>query len=193
VVSRVRGLVGPILGSAVFFCLAPAVVAGIVPGLLAGWHIRPAFLGLSALRVVGVVLMVAGGLSLLDSFARFALQGRGTPAPIAPTATLVVSGQYRYVRNPMYIAVVTTILGQALLFGSTRVLGYGASVWCAFHVFVLAYEEPTLRGQFGQAYAAYQAGVRRWWPRVTPWTADRPGRNGHGAAEQADATGKARL
>jgi protein-S-isoprenylcysteine O-methyltransferase Ste14 len=192
VVNRVRGLVGPVLGSAVFFCLAPGVVAGIVPGLLASWHIRPAFLGLGALRVVGVVLMVSGGLSLLDSFARFALQGRGTPAPIAPTAALVVSGQYRYVRNPMYVAVVTTILGQALLFGSTRVLGYGALVWCAFHVFVLAYEEPTLRGQFGEAYAVYQAGVRRWWPRVTPWTVDRPERKSRGAAEQGDEPDEAR-
>jgi len=150
------------------------VVAGIVPGALARWHIQPAFLGLGAFRVVGVVLIVAGGLSLLDCFARFAFQGRGTPAPIAPTATLVVSGQYRYVRNPMYVAVVAAILGQALLFGSTRVLGYAGLVWCAFHLFVLAYEEPTLRGQFSQAYSAYQVGVRRWWPRVTPWNpADR--------------------
>jgi protein-S-isoprenylcysteine O-methyltransferase Ste14 len=169
VASDVRGLLGPIVGSAVFFFVAPGVVAGIVPGTLANWHIGPAFLGLGAVRVVGVMLTVAGGLSLLDSFARFALQGRGTPAPVAPTATLVVSGQYRYVRNPMYVAVVTAILGQALLFGSTRVLGYAALMWFVFHAFVLAYEEPTLRGQFGEAYAAYQAGVRRWWPRLTPW------------------------
>jgi len=169
-------LLGSVLGSAVFFCLAPGVVAGIVPGALASWHIQPAFLGLGAFRVVGVVLIVAGGLGLLDCFARFALQGRGTPVPIAPTATLVVSGQYRFVRNPMYVAVVAAIFGQALLFGSTRGLGYAALAWCAFHVFVLAYEEPTLHGQFGQAYAAYQAGVRRWWPRVTPWSpADRRG------------------
>jgi len=187
VVSRVRGLVGPIIGSALFFCLAPGLVAGIVPGTLASWHIKPAFLGLSVVRVVGVVLIVGGGLGLLDCFARFALQGRGTPAPIAPTATLVVSGQYRYVRNPMYVAVVAAILGQALLFGSIRVLGYAVLVWCAFHLFVLAYEEPTLHGQFGEAYAAYQVGVRRWWPRVTPWSpADRPEHKSRGAAEQGD-------
>jgi protein-S-isoprenylcysteine O-methyltransferase Ste14 len=170
VASTVRGRLGPVLGSAVFFCLAPGVVAGFVPGALARWHIQAAFLGLGAFRVVGGVLIVAGGLSLLDCFARFAFQGRGTPAPIAPTATLIVSGQYRYVRNPMYVAVVAAILGQALLFGSTRVLGYAGLVWCAFHLFVLAYEEPTLDRQFGRAYSAYQAGVRRWWPRVTPWS-----------------------
>jgi protein-S-isoprenylcysteine O-methyltransferase Ste14 len=154
----------------VFFCLAPGLVAGVVPGALAGWHIRPAVLDLGAVRVVGVVLMVAGGLALLDCFARFAFEGRGTPAPVAPTATLVMSGQYRYVRNPMYVAVVAAILGQALLFGSTRVLGYAAVVWCAFHVFVVAYEEPALHRRFGEAYARYQAGVRRWWPRATPWS-----------------------
>ena len=183
--SRVHGLVVPVLGSAVFFCLAPGLVAGIVPGALASWHIGPAFLGLGILRVVGVALMVAGAMGLLDCFARFAFQGRGTPAPIAPTATLVVSGQYRHVRNPMYVAVVAAIFGQALLFGSTRVLGYAALVWCAFHIFVLGYEEPTLHGQFGEAYAAYHAGVHRWWPRVTPWSpGDRPERKSRGAAEQ---------
>jgi protein-S-isoprenylcysteine O-methyltransferase Ste14 len=169
VASDVRGLLGPIVGSAVFFFVAPGVVAGIVPGALASWDIGPAFLGLGALRVVGAILTAAGGLSLLDCFARFALQGRGTPAPVAPTTTLVVSGQYRYVRNPMYVAVVAAILGQALLFGSTPVLAYAALMWGVFHVFVLAYEEPTLHGRFGEAYAAYQAGVRRWWPRLTPW------------------------
>jgi protein-S-isoprenylcysteine O-methyltransferase Ste14 len=169
VASDVRGLIGPVLGSAVFFFVAPGVVAGIVPGALAGWHIGPSFLGLAAFRVIGAVLTVAAGLSLLDSFARFALQGRGTPAPVAPTASLVVSGQYRYVRNPMYVAVVAAILGQALLFGSTQVLGYAALMWGVFHLFVLMYEEPTLHGQFGESYAAYQTGVRRWWPRLTPW------------------------
>jgi protein-S-isoprenylcysteine O-methyltransferase Ste14 len=145
------------------------VVAGVVPGVVADWRIRGAFLGVDALRGVSVVLIAVGTLSLLDCFARFALEGRGTPAPVAPTGHLVVSGQYRYVRNPMYVAVVTVILGQGLLFGSTRVLGYAAVVWCCFHAFVLAYEEPTLQSQFGEAYSRYQAGVRRWWPAVRPW------------------------
>ena len=160
----------PLLGSFIFFCVAPGVVAGIIPGEIAGWQIGPPFLGLSVLRVVGVFLIIIGAACLLESFARFAIKGHGTPAPVAPPSTLVVSGLYRYVRNPMYIAVVATILGQALLFGSIGVLILAGAVWCLFHLFVIAYEEPTLRWQFGESYVAYQAGVRRWWPRVKPWS-----------------------
>ncbi len=163
-------MLAPLLGTAIFFCVAPGVVAGIIPGEIAGWQIGPPFLGLGILRLVGVLLIIIGAACLLDSFARFAIQGRGTPAPVAPPAILVVSGLYRYVRNPMYIAVVMTILGQALLFGSLGVLVFTGVVWCLFHLLVIAYEEPTLRGQFGESYSAYQAGVRRWRPRVKPWS-----------------------
>jgi protein-S-isoprenylcysteine O-methyltransferase Ste14 len=108
-------------------------------------------------------------LGLLESFARFALQGLGTPAPVFPTRRLVVTGVYRYVRNPMYVAVAAIILGQALLFGSVALLEYGAVVWLMFHLFVLLYEEPTLRGVFGSDYEAFRAAVPRWIPRLTPW------------------------
>jgi protein-S-isoprenylcysteine O-methyltransferase Ste14 len=161
--------VAPLLGSAVLFCLAPGLAAGVVPGTLVGWQIGPPFVGLAVIRVVGVILIIIGAASLLDSFARFALEGHSTPAPVAPPVILVVSGQYRYVRNPIYIAVVASIVGQALLLGSTLVLGYSGIVWCVFHLLVVGYEEPTLRSQFGESYGAYQAGVRRWWPRVKPW------------------------
>jgi protein-S-isoprenylcysteine O-methyltransferase Ste14 len=98
---------------------------------------------------------------LLDSFARFALQGLGTPAPIFPTRHLVVSGLFRYVRNPMYVAVLSLILGQGLLFGSVRVLEYGIAVWVAFYFFVLIYEEPTLRRSYGHEYEEFCANVPR--------------------------------
>jgi protein-S-isoprenylcysteine O-methyltransferase Ste14 len=162
-------VVWSLLGSAAFFCLAPGVAAGVVPWLLTGWRVGPPLFGVDAFRVLGVVLIAAAGLGLLDCFSRFALEGRGTPAPVAPATTLVVSGQYRHVRNPMYLCVVGVILGQGLLFGSEWVLGYGIAVWCGFHVFVVAYEEPALGSQFGEAYATYRANVRRWWPAVRPW------------------------
>ena len=110
-----------------------------------------------------------GVVGLVECFGRFALKGRGTPAPIAPPENLVVSGLYRHVRNPMYVAVVCAIVGQALLFGSVVLLEYAGVVWLVFHVFVLGYEEPALRQQFGSLYAAYRENVRRWWPRLTPW------------------------
>src|SRR5215468_6866977 len=106
-----------ILGSALFFVVAPLVLAGLIPWSVTRWELRPAFFGFDPIRIVGVVLIIAGVPGLLDSFARFALEGLGTPAPIAPTKNLVVTGLYRYVRNPIYIAVVAVIFGQALLFG----------------------------------------------------------------------------
>ena len=106
---------------------------------------------------------------LIETFARFALQGRGTPAPLYPTKTLVITGSYRFVRNPMYVAVLSLIFGQALLFGNVAVLVYGLAMWLIVHLFVLGYEEPTLSGTFGAQYDAYREGVRRWIPRLTPW------------------------
>src|SRR5271170_6612220 len=118
-----------ILGSALFFVLAPCVVAGWAPCWISGWRFLPPFFGLSALRIPGVVLILAGLPVLLDSFARFAIEGLGTPAPVFPTKHLVVTGWYRYVRNPMYVAVVSIIIGQSLLFGNVTVLEYGAVAW----------------------------------------------------------------
>lgn len=158
-----------LLGSLLFFCLAPATVAGYVPWTLTRWRVEPPLLGLTGGRWVGWLLIAAGAIAVVECFGRFALQGLGTPAPVAPTTTLVVSGLYRYVRNPMYVGVVSAIVGQALVLGSTALLGYAALVWLLFHAFVVLYEEPTLGRQFGASYAEYRAHVRRWWPRGTPW------------------------
>jgi protein-S-isoprenylcysteine O-methyltransferase Ste14 len=160
-----------ILGSAVFFVIAPCVVAGYVPWVFSRWEFSPPFFGLAPLRFAGAVLILAGLPVLLDSFARFALEGLGTPAPVFPTKHLVVSGWYRYVRNPMYVAVASVIFGQALLLGNVALLEYGAVVWLCFHLFVLAYEEPKLRATFGEEYHRYSAHVPRWIPRLTPWRA----------------------
>jgi protein-S-isoprenylcysteine O-methyltransferase Ste14 len=158
-----------IMGSAIFLVIAPGVVAGYVPWRISRWEMQPPFWGIGPLRVVGVVLILAGLPGLLDSFARFAVKGLGTPAPVFPTRHLVVSGLYRYVRNPMYVAVAALIFGQGLLFGSVRVLEYGLAVWAAFFVFVVAYEEPTLRKSFGAEHEEYCANVPRWIPRIEPW------------------------
>jgi protein-S-isoprenylcysteine O-methyltransferase Ste14 len=106
----------------------------------------------------------------VDSFAKFVLEGRGTPAPIAPPSHLVIGGYYRYVRNPMYVAVFAIILGQALLFGAIVLVAYAGLVWFGFAAFVMGYEEPVLRNTFGGAYEKFCANVPRWVPRFTPWT-----------------------
>jgi len=160
-----------VLGSALVFVIAPLMVAAVVPWWITQWEFRPAFLGANLTRIVGGILIIAGVPGLVDSFARFALEGLGTPAPIAPTQKLVVTGLYRYARNPIYIAVVAVIFGQALLFGDWRLLWYGALLWLFFHIFVVIYEEPTLKQTFDLEYEAFRANVPRWIPRLTPWRA----------------------
>lgn len=156
-----------IIGSAIFLVIAPGTLAVYVPWYLTHWHFAPPLFPIA--RVLGAALIVAGLPILLDSFARFALQGLGTPAPVMPPKRLVVTGFYRYVRNPMYVAVTALIAGQGLLFGSVTVLEYGAIVWAGFFLFVVAYEEPALGEQFADEYKRYRANVRRWLPRITPW------------------------
>ena len=124
-----------------------------------------------ATRLAGLAFIIAGVPGLLDSLARFALEGLGTPAPIAPPRNLVVTGLYRYVRNPIYVAVVAVIFGQAVLFGDWRLIWYGALLWLFFHVFVVMYEEPTLKQTFGTEYESFRTNVPRWIPRLTPWRA----------------------
>lgn len=160
---------GPILGSIVFLFVAPGIVAGVIPWAISNWRIGPPLLGLEPLRWLGIPVLLLGAVLLVETFARFALQGLGTPAPVAPTRTLVVTGSYRFVRNPMYVAVVSLILGQGLVFGNLAVLGYGLVVWLTVHLFVLAYEEPTLSQSYGAQYDRYRRNVRRWVPRLTPW------------------------
>jgi protein-S-isoprenylcysteine O-methyltransferase Ste14 len=160
-----------IVGSIAFLFVAPGIVAGVLPWWISGYRLGPAFLGFEPFRWFGVFLLALGAVLLIETFSRFALQGLGTPAPIAPTKTLVVAGSYRFVRNPMYVAVICLILGQALLLGSLGTLVWGLVVWLTVHLFVLGYEEPTLRKTYGEQYDRYRTNVRRWIPRITPWRA----------------------
>jgi protein-S-isoprenylcysteine O-methyltransferase Ste14 len=158
-----------LLGSGIFLFVAPGTVAGLVPWWMSRWRRNESYSGFMAIRVMGALLMAVGFVLLMETFARFAIQGIGTPAPVYPTKHLVVKGSYRHVRNPMYVAVASLILGQALVFGNVQVLIYGLCVWLAMHLFVLLYEEPTLRRTFGQEYTQFCAHVPRWIPRWTPW------------------------
>jgi protein-S-isoprenylcysteine O-methyltransferase Ste14 len=161
--------ISAIAGTGVFLLLAPGTVAGLVPWWITRWRMQPPLLGFSGFRMIGAMMIAAGIAVVLDSFARFALQGLGTPAPVLPTRHLVVSGLYRYVRNPMYVGVLGVILGQGLLFGDGRLFAYGVLLWLVVHVFVVGYEEPTLRRSFGSEYEAFRRNVPRWIPRLSPW------------------------
>jgi protein-S-isoprenylcysteine O-methyltransferase Ste14 len=156
---------GPALGSALFLLVAPGVAAGLVPWLLTGWDSSdpPVWI-----VVVGAVLIAGGVGVLLHSFARFVVEGAGTPAPVAPTERLVVGGIYRHVRNPMYVAVGATIVGQALVLGRPWLLAYAAAFWAVSAAFVRFYEEPTLIARYGADYEAYRQAVPGWRPRLRP-------------------------
>lgn len=163
----------PRAGSFIFFWLAPATVAGAVPWALTRWRAQPAWFASPAFRIIGILVVVAGVICIIECFARFALKGRGTPAPVAPTEFLVESGLYRHLRNPMYAGVLSVIFGQALVLGSAALLQYALLMGIVFHTFVRLYEEPTLRRQFGPSYDEYRANVPRWRPRLTPWHGSR--------------------
>jgi len=151
-------------GSAVFAVLVPGSVAGLVPWLLTGWQQGSGYPTL--VKILGGVLTAAGASVLLYAFAQFALDGLGTPAPVAPPTKLVVHGLYRYVRNPMYLAVLSTIVGQALILGRPVLFGYGAAVAAMFAAFVYLYEQPALTRRYGAQYQAYLRDVPGWWPRL---------------------------
>jgi protein-S-isoprenylcysteine O-methyltransferase Ste14 len=155
-----------VAGSAVFLVIAPGVVAGLVPWWLTRWRMGAAYP--VPVRVTGAVATGAGAAALLGAFAQFAGQGRGTPAPLAPTEQLVVRGLYRHVRNPMYLAVLAVITGQAVLLGRPVLVGYAAGVGAAFTAFVYGYEQPALARRYGAQYEAYRQAVPGWWPRLRP-------------------------
>ena len=155
------------IGSVVFFALAPGIVAGLLPWLLTGYQTAPLW---APLRAVGAGLIAAGSAVLVHAFARFVVEGTGTPAPVAPTDRLVVGGLYRYVRNPMYVAVTATILGQALLLGRPVLLLEAALFVAATAAFVRWYEEPALLRRFGREYEAYRRAVPGWWPGRRPFS-----------------------
>jgi protein-S-isoprenylcysteine O-methyltransferase Ste14 len=156
------------MGTAVFLVVVPGTAAGVVPWLLTRWRGREPPLPV-AIRLVGLGFVTLGAATLITSFVRFVAEGRGTPAPIAPTERLVVGGLYRYIRNPMYLAVTATILGQALLLGRPVLLAYGVLFLVATATFVRVYEEPTLLRRHGPEYEAYRRAVRAWWPRRHAW------------------------
>lgn len=161
------------IGSFVFLVVEPGTIAGLGPWLLTGWEVGDASSQVAApLRIAGAVLVVVGVSALLHAFGRFVLEGLGTPAPVAPPERLVVGGLYRHVRNPMYLAVLLTIVGQALVLWQPVLLVYAAVVGVAMVSFVYGYEQPTLSARFGAEYDAYRRAVPAWWPRPRPWHSD---------------------
>lgn len=157
-----------VLGSLLFLVVAPGTVTVLLPWLITGWDPagRPSWW--APLRGLGWVLIVLAAPVLLSAFARFALNGLGTPAPVAPTRHLVVQGLYRHVRNPMYVAVITILIGECLVLTRLDLVAYTVLVSAAMIGFVRWYEEPELERTFGDEYLAYRAAVPGWLPSLRP-------------------------
>jgi protein-S-isoprenylcysteine O-methyltransferase Ste14 len=152
-------------GSTVFMALAPGTFAGAIPAWMTRWHFRTPVSHYLPVRIVGGTILVIAAAFLVHAFARFVIDGLGTPAPLAPTEHLVITGVYRYLRNPMYVAVTAAIVAQSLMFGQPGLLIYALGFLAVTAAFARWYEEPTLTRQFPNDYPAYRSAVRGWWPR----------------------------
>jgi protein-S-isoprenylcysteine O-methyltransferase Ste14 len=155
--------IGPILNTALFTIFVPGTVAIYIPSRLLGGFSRPES---GVLTWLGTVCIVLGAAVYFRCAWEFAVRGLGTPAPIAPTKFLVTTALHRYVRNPMYIGVASVILGAAAIFRALHLVEYAALMLLIAHLFVVFYEEPTLRRQFGGSYEKYRRSVPRWIPRI---------------------------
>lgn len=155
----------PVTRAATYAALFIALFLVFVPARLVGrvGVTRPAAIGPA--EIAGGAIGVLGGLLALWCVLTFALVGRGTPAPFDPPRRLVTRGPYDFVRNPMYIGAGLALAGAALFYQSRALFGYTVLFFLITHLFVLRYEEPTLRRLFGREYEEYCLRVRRWWPR----------------------------
>ena len=156
-----------VVRSLVWAALLPGFAAGYLPWRLFGSK-RAAFDPRHPDQLVGALAVLAGVVLLASCVVEFARRGRGTLSPADPPRTLVVEGLYRYVRNPMYLAVSVILLGEAASFRSLGLLAYWAVWFLIVNLFVMAYEEPTLRRQFGADFEHYCRRVGRWLPRLRP-------------------------
>src|SRR5580692_1931429 len=157
--------VGPIMKTILFTILVPGSVLVFIPQRLLGGFARPAA---GPLTWLGGLIILLGASIYFRCAWEFAVRGLGTPAPIAPTRYLVTTALHRYVRNPMYLGVALAIVGEAALFRSLHVAEYAGLMLLIAHTFVVLYEEPTLRRQFGESYEEYRQHVPRWIPQLRP-------------------------
>lgn len=154
------------LKTLIFTVLVPGTVAVLVPYRLVSSPTARATLAIGSFRYLGAVLIAIGVLIYLWCAWDFTFAGKGTPAPIDPPKELVVRGLYRYVRNPMYVGVLSILLGEAVAFEASVLFEYAGLVFLGFFAWVLIYEEPALRRKFGTSYKQYCRTVPRWIPRA---------------------------
>jgi protein-S-isoprenylcysteine O-methyltransferase Ste14 len=158
-----------VIVSVAWFAFTAVVGVVLVPWWLTGWQFRHPLPYWGLAQTIGVVMLAAGLIPPVHVFVQFVRAG-GTPMPGAMPGRLVITGFNRYVRNPIYLGVVTILVGEALLFGQLSLLLYAVAAWAVTAIFVRGYEEPVLARRFGPDYAAYRRAVPAWRPRLHPWS-----------------------
>ena len=158
-----------LLKTLLFTVLVPCTVTLYIPFWLLTSQEGPLHLDVSSPWILGTIPFLLGEGIYLWCAWQFTFTGQGTPAPIDPPKQLVAKGLYRVVRNPMYVGVITALLGEALLLHSQQLVIYAALVFVTVHLFVVFIEEPLLREKFGASYHDYCAQVPRWIPRLSIW------------------------
>ena len=154
------------LRSLLWTILLPGMIAGYIPWRFFGFRLHAPQ---SVMQLICVAVAALGVVILLLCIVEFARRGRGTLSPLDPPRKLVVTGLYRWVRNPMYVGVALVLLGEILMSGSSALATYAAIFFLCANLFILAYEEPHLARTFGASYQDYKRHVRRWIPRLSPW------------------------
>lgn len=149
----------------IFTVLVPGTVTVLIPYWILSGRGRPFSLEVWSWNLLGILPVAVGAACYFRCAWDFAFGGRGTPAPIDAPKTLVASGLYRVVRNPMYVGVALILLGESLVFESFTLLTYAFLVGLMFHLLVVYYEEPTLKKKFGARYEEYCQAAPRWLPR----------------------------
>ncbi len=149
----------------IFTILQPGIVAGLIPYLILGDKVNDIFvqqLFSPELHNSGIIIFLIGLVIMLTCIINFAVKGKGTLSPADPTKKLVISGLYRFSRNPMYVGVTLILIGEAIFFQSVQLLIYSLLVFLAFNIFTILVEEPRLKKDFGEEYNRYCKKVSRW-------------------------------
>jgi protein-S-isoprenylcysteine O-methyltransferase Ste14 len=154
-----------LIRSVFFTFLVPGTVTVLIPYWLIAFSDSRGP-NMQSVRLLGLPLILIGAAGLLSCIWQFFSEGQGTLAPVDAPKELVVRGLYRYVRNPMYVSVVTILIGEAIFFSSTAIIVEAVIFISSASLFVVLYEEPALRRQFGESYERYSQKVSRWIPRA---------------------------
>lgn len=152
------------LRTLIFTIFVPGTVAGLLPWLLL--RQSGAAIEIPSIWLLGFIPLLLGLALYFWCAGAFTFIGKGTPAPIDAPKFLVQEGPYQWVRNPMYLAVLSVIVGEAILFHSLLLVVYALLFWLIVHLFVVFFEEPSLRSQFGESYVHYLRTVSRWLPHA---------------------------